>query len=202
MRPEDTIKDLLVKINVDPVWGKYALQQLNSRRRSIATKNDKVEADIGQSFDPRSVDATNLHGKLNEFRVENPKAYNDFIDGLVAFSKAETDRKAKDIPLSFTAYDVGKNGKLSPNTKADQEYIKTIDSKIGDSSANVDQAIADYHQERSLTTSAVSAAYKSMQILADSIPTMTKEDAATALKTMNGYIDFLDAAALKTFDAE
>ena len=79
MKPGEGIKDLLVKINVDPIWGKYAIQQINSRRQSIATKNDVVENTIGKSFDPRSVDAVDLQGRLKELHDENLKGYNDII---------------------------------------------------------------------------------------------------------------------------
>ena len=91
---------------------------------------------------------------------------------------------------------------MIPNANADQEYIKTIEDKLGDSSSNIDQAIADYHKERSLTTSAITGAFNTMKLNVDK-----------SLDTMNKYLDFLkrnsnytgqhlDAAALKTFNFE
>lgn len=102
---------------------------------------------------------------------------------------------------------------MIPNAKADQEYVKTIEDKLGDSSSNIDQAIADYHKERSLTTSAITGAFNTMKLIADKIPTMKQEDVDKSLDTMNKYLDFLkrnsnytgqhlDAAALKTFNFE
>ncbi len=102
---------------------------------------------------------------------------------------------------------------MIPNAKADQQYVKTIEDKLGDSSSNIDQAIADYHKERSLTTSAITGAFNTMKLIADKIPTMKQEDVDKSLDTMNKYLDFLkrnsnytgqhlDAAALKTFNFE
>lgn len=49
------MKDLLVKIDIDPRFANYVYQELDSRRNTIATKNDKVERDLSESFDPRSI---------------------------------------------------------------------------------------------------------------------------------------------------
>ena len=79
------------------------------------------------------------------------------------------------VEFNFSGYDVKKNGNLVPNNEATAAYLDSIKGKFKDSATVTDQAIADFYDERSLTTSAMNAAFKAFEAVASEVPTMSKE---------------------------
>lgn len=130
---------------------------------------------------------------------------------MAEFQQAEHARKANGVEFDFGSYTQKKGGSLVPDNPAAAEYLKGIKGKYRDSASISDQAIADYFEERSLTTSAMNQAFKAMEILGSQVAGMSETQVKEKLGTINKYLEFLsknsnytgnhmDAASLNTFD--
>lgn len=202
----ESMKNLLVKSDIDPRWSQYVLQEYNKHLASMKKENDTAESQIGSYMYPKDITATGLQWQLQELAIDNKKAYADFVGWLADFTLAESARKWKWDAITFTG-DNFVNWNIEPNTEEDKKYFDTVKKTYGKVSSNAAQAIADYRDEKSLVTSAISGAYTLLWNIAE----MKKEDAQKALDIMDKYLGFLernskytgnhlDAAALKSFD--
>jgi hypothetical protein len=201
---------MLGQLNIDPRWTKLVRQELNARLDTIAKANDKTEERLEVRYDPRQVTGTTVLDKMEDLHTKNPKGYNDFVSWLAEFSQAEQVRAKGGWQASFTTFTPQGNGALIPDTPADAAYIETVLGKYRDSSWLADQAIADFNNERSLTTSAINQAFQALEIAKADIGKISPTEIKAKLQNINDYLVFLekswnytgnhtDAAALKTF---
>lgn len=205
------IKNWVSKMDIDPRFGKYIHSEIKNRLETIYNKNQDIEDRLSEDFDPRQLTSPTIIGRTQELRTDNPKAFNDIISWLAEFQQAEQKRKMNGVEFNFTGYDIKKNGNLTANDPATAAYLDSIKGKFKDSATIADQAIADFYNERSLTTSAINAAFKAFETVASEVPTMSKDQINEKLKKIDTYLQFLsknanytgnhlDAAALQTFD--
>ncbi len=205
------MRNFLQRLDIDPKFAKFVHAELNNRLDTIYKKNDTVEKEINTPFDPRAITSPTLMTRLQELHKDNPKWFNDFISWMAEFQQAEHARKANGVDFDFSSYTQKKWGSLVPDNPAAAEYLKGIKGKYRDSASISDQAIADYFEERSLTTSAMNQAFKAMEILGSQVAGMSETQVKDKLGTINKYLEFLsknsnytgnhlDAASLNTFD--
>ena len=180
-------------MDIDPKFAKYIHTEINNRLDTIYKKNQDVEDKISEEFSPRPITAPTLLGRVQELQADNPKAFNDIISWLSEFQQAEQKRKTNGVEFNFTEYNKKKNGNLTPNNEAAAAYLDSIKGKFKDSATVTDQAIADFYDEKSLTTSAINSAFKAFEAVASEVPTMSKEQIDTKLKSIDTYLKFLSA---------
>lgn len=193
---------VLSDIDIDPRMTEVIENQAGKYLVSIAKANDTVEKWLGWKFDPKKIKNDGyMQEILQDIHTKNPRAYNDFVGWL-----AEIRNSTKD----FDYTQLKKDGKwnISFADKSADAYFDSLAAKLNESTAVQDGAIADYYDEKSLTTSAIKAWFDALGTI-DS-KKMTADEINKKLSEVNAYLTFIDknsnytgnhtnAAALETF---
>jgi len=193
---------VLSDIDVDPRMTAVIENQAWKYLVSIAKANDTVEKWLWWKFDPKKIKNDGyMQEVLQDIHNKNPRAYNDFVGWL-----AEIRNSTKDF--DYTQLKKDAKGDVSFADKSADAYFDSLAAKLNESTAVQDGAIADYYDEKSLTTSAIKAGFEALGTI-DS-KKMTADEINKKLSEVNAYLTFIDknsnytgnhtnAAALETF---
>lgn len=195
--------ELLLDMNVDPRLTTVIKSSIDSYLGEIAKQNNEVEETFRFSYDPRRLEEDwYFQTIINDMRLKNPRAYNDTVSFL---SEIAWVTKGFD----YSQLKQNKNWAWQFADKQADAYFKDLLAKYNESSDVQNQAIADYWDEKSLTTSAVNQAFKVLNEI--DVEKLTQPELQEKFKMVNDYLSFIeknanytgnhtDAAALQSFE--
>lgn len=195
--------ELLLDMNVDPRLTTVIKSNIDAYLWKIAKQNNNVEETFRFDYDPRRLTEDGyFQTVINDMRLKNPRAYNDTVSFL-----SEIAWVAK--TFDYSQLKQSKSGTWEFADKQADAYFKDLLAKYNESSDVQNQAIADYWNEKSLTTSAVNQAFKVLNDI--DVQKLTQQELQDKVQLVNDYLSFIeknanytgnhtDAASLQSFE--